>query len=325
MKHLFLINPVAGKKGSTQRLISHIVAKFSALGLEHEIHLTQEAKEAETYSRNVALQGDPLRIYVCGGDGTLNEVVNGVAGFDHVAITNVPKGTGNDFIRIFGEDSRRGFCDLAALAKGPQTAFDLIDCNGRLGLDVVCAGIDARVGNDVHKFKSFPMVKGPGAYILSLADNVLFKGVSRHARVTMGDRHWDEEITIICICNGRHYGGGFMPMPNAMPDDGILDMLVIPKISKAKLAMIVGDYAKGRYEKYPDLMVPYHGTEMSFSADEEMVVVVDGELVRGNDFHVKLSEHKVNFFYPDYLDYKIDKSKEEPLQEAEEKQLQEIT
>ena len=78
-----------------------------------------------------------MRIYACGGDGTLNEAVNGAAGFANAAVTNVPKGTGNDFLKIFGADCRSRFSDLAALADGPQACFDLMDCNGKLGLDVV--------------------------------------------------------------------------------------------------------------------------------------------------------------------------------------------
>ena len=82
-------------------------------------------------------------------------MVNGAAGHPHAAVTNVPKGTGNDFLKMFGPDYRTLFYDLEALAVGPQTPFDLIDCNGRLGIDVVCAGVDARIAADVHRYKDW--------------------------------------------------------------------------------------------------------------------------------------------------------------------------
>ena len=86
-----------------------------------------------------------MRIYACGGDGTINEVANGIAGSDNAAMTCIPVGTGNDFLKIFGPESRARFSDLAALSRGPQAAMDLIDCNGHLGIDIVCTGLDARI------------------------------------------------------------------------------------------------------------------------------------------------------------------------------------
>ncbi len=306
MKHLFLINPAAGKRGSTESLTGHIHKLFGGMEADYSIVLTEARGDATRLAREAAETGQSVRIYACGGDGTLNEVVNGAAGYENAAVTNVPKGTGNDFLKICGEAHRRGFCDLAALAVGPQAAFDLMNCNGKLGIGVICAGVDARVAADVDKYKPIPLVRGPGPYIFSLVENVIFKGVARHAVVDMGGIHLDEEIAIICICNGRYYGGGFMPVGDAEPDDGVLDLLVVPKVSRLTFARLVGDYAKGRYRDHPDIIRDYHGQAITFSSEDETVVVVDGEVMRGRRFTVQLDPRKVNFFYPDYLDYHVE-------------------
>ena len=94
MRHLFIINPAAGKKDSTAALEKQI----AALSFEHNIAYTLAEGDARRITEEAVSLGEPMRIYACGGDGTLNEVVNGAAGHDHVAITNVPKGTGNDFL-----------------------------------------------------------------------------------------------------------------------------------------------------------------------------------------------------------------------------------
>ena len=117
MKHLFLVNPAAGKRGSTEALLRRVEEAFSPLGLEHEVVLTSSAGDAEQLARRAACSGGPVRIYACGGDGTLNEVVNGAAGYPNAAVTNVPKGTGNDFLRIFGANYAARFSDLAALSR----------------------------------------------------------------------------------------------------------------------------------------------------------------------------------------------------------------
>ena len=294
MRHLFIINPAAGRPESTARL----EALLSRLSFPHEVAYTREAGDAQRLAATAARTGGPVRIYACGGDGTLNEVVNGAAGFDNAAITCVPKGTGNDFLKLFGPDYRRLFYDLEALAAGPQTPFDLMDCNGKLGLDVVCGGVDARIAAGVHRYKDLRFVSGRGAYLLSLAEHVLFRGICRPMEVRMGDVRYAGPTAIVCICNGRHYGGGFMPVADAMPDDGVLDMLLVGNVGLSTFLRLVGKYAKGRYRDYPDLIRDFHGQEITWRSDRELVTVVDGEVLRDTAFTVRLSERKVNFFYP---------------------------
>ena len=294
MRHLFIINPAAGKRETTPEL----EAMLARLSFPHEVVYTTGEGDALHMAREAAALGDPVRIYACGGDGTLNEVVNGAADYPNAAVTCVPKGTGNDFLKLFGPDYRRLFYDLEALAVGPQTPFDLMDCNGKLGLDVVCAGVDARIAAGVHRYKDWRFVSGKGAYILSLLENVLFKGISRPMEVKMGELDWRGETAIVCICNGRHYGGGFMPVADAMPDDGVLDMLVVPGVSLFTFARLVGKYAKGLYKNYPQLIYHYHGQTISYSSSRTITTVVDGEVMRDTRFTVRLSEKKVNFFYP---------------------------
>ena len=194
---------------------------------------------------------------------------------------------------------------LEELAVGPQVPFDLLDCNGKLGIDMVCCGVDARIGQGVHRYKRLRFVSGMGAYILSLLEHVLFRGITRPMSVQMGDISWNGKTTILCICNGRYYGGGFNPVPEAMPDDGILDALFIPGISLLTLARYIGRYSTGRYQEVPKYIWPYHGDKVSFSSEEEMLVVVDGEAMWGKKFEVRLSEKKVNFFYPASVSYGI--------------------
>ena len=302
MRHLFIINPAAGKHETTAQLESLL----SKLSFPHEVAYTTGEGDAQRLTQEAAARPEPLRVYACGGDGTLNEVVNGAAGRDNVAITNVPKGTGNDFLKIFGPDYRQQFYNLEALAVGPQRTLDLMDCNGKLGLDVVCAGVDARIAAGVHRYKDLRFVSGKGAYVLSLIEHIFLKGINRPMTVEMGDIRWENRQTaILCICNGRYYGGGFMPVADAMPDDGVLDMLLVRQVSLFTFLRLVGQYAKGCYRRYPELILEYHGQKVTFSAQTPITVVVDGEVMVDTRFTVRLSEKKVNFFYPVGSEYGI--------------------
>jgi len=299
MRHLFLINPAAGKRKSTAQL----EGMLSSLSFPYEVAYTSGEGDARRMAEEAVSSGEPVRIYACGGDGTLNEVVNGAAGHEHAAITCIPKGTGNDFLKIFGPDYRALFYDLERLAKGPQTAMDLMDCNGMLGIDVVCAGVDARVAASVHRYKNWPLVTGKGAYVLALAEHVLLRGISRPMSIALGERTWRGEAAILCICNGRHYGGGFMPVPEAMPDDGVLEVLLVPKVSRRTFIKLAGQYARGRYRDYPELILSHRGDRVTYASPQVITTVVDGEVLFNTTFTVRLSEKKVNFFYPPGASY----------------------
>ena len=301
MKHLFLFNPHAGT-GSKQVAVRAEVDR-SFYGEDYTVVTTTHAGHAAELAHAACASGEAVRIYACGGDGTLNEVVQGAAGYENAAVTHVPMGTGNDFLRLFGPDAPARFTDFSALKDGPQASFDLMECNGRIGLNVICAGVDARVAADVHRYKALPLISGTGAYVLSLAVNIV-KGLSRPMTVEIDGEVLDGGCCILCICNGRYYGGGFMPVGEAMPDDGILNVLYIPTVKRLTFARYVGAYGKGHYRDLPPGVVKaFRCTRVHMVSPEPITAVVDGETVRETELTVALSHQKVNFFYPAGLSY----------------------
>ena len=95
-------------------------------------------------------------------------------------------------------------------------------------------------------------------------------------------------------------------MPEAMPDDGILDMLLVPKVSLLTFARLVGKYAKGRYKELNQYIKEHHGQTITFASEQEMTTVVDGEVLRGKELTGALSEKTVHFFYPAAASYRGD-------------------
>ena len=161
MKHVFIINPTAGKKDCTAALMAMSKALAARHGLEAECILTKRPGHAAETARTLAQSGRAVRIYACGGDGTVNEVANGIAGSETAAMTCIPVGTGNDFLRNFG-DAAPLFADAEHLWDGTDFFLDAIDCNGRLALTVACSGFDAQVAEDVHTYGSLPLLGGQG-------------------------------------------------------------------------------------------------------------------------------------------------------------------
>ena len=147
-------------------------------------------------------------------------------------------------------------------------------------------------------------VSGIGAYAISAVANVLFKHISQPVVVDMENYHYEGEATIICVCSGRYYGGGFMPVGDNMPDDGLLETLVVRKVDRLTFFRLVGEYGRGRYARYPNLIQYGQGNGVTVRSPQELVAVVDGEPLRAHKLDIRLSDKKVNFFYPAGLDYR---------------------
>ena len=251
MKHIFIINPAAGKKDSRQRVYTMAEALKKNHNLDVECMLTKSRGHATALTRAIAETGDYVRFYACGGDGTVNEIANGIAGFPNAAMTCIPIGTGNDFLKNFGKDAEPLFLDAKNLWNGDVTPLDLIDCNGKYCLTIACTGIAARIAESVHEFGASPMLSGRGSYLASVAVNFLFHKIGRRWRVTLDDEVIEDTFALVSMCNGRYYGGGSTPVPEARMTDGVLHTVLVKNVSKARFATLFGGYSAGDYKKLP--------------------------------------------------------------------------
>ncbi len=295
MKHLFIINPAAGSRNRTDSYSRVIHKTCREKGLDYEIRVSTAPGEITRIAREAAAKGDEIRIYACGGDGSLNEVAAGVAGFPNAAITVFSGGSGNDFVKLF--DDPKAFFDLNRLLDSQEETFDLIHCNGDIALNICSVGLDARIGTDVSNYKRIPLLHGFRAYVASTVVNVV-KGIAEHYTVEVGGETIDGEFTMICVCNGRYYGGGFNPVPTADPTDGKLDVLLVKKVSRALVPIVVGKYKDGRYAELPHLVRHLQTDSITIHCDQETAINLDGELRRAKTVTMSLAAEKIRFFYP---------------------------
>ena len=248
------------------------------------------------------MTGEEVRIYACGGDGTLNEVVAGTAGFPNAAVTAYSGGSGNDFTKLFSEP--KAFFDLERLLDAEEAQFDLINCNGNLALNICSVGLDARISTDVASYKRLPLLSGFRAYAVSTAANVV-KKIAEHYVVEVNGETIDDEYTFVCICNGRYYGGGFNPVPEADPADGWLDVLLVKKISRLQIPLVIGKYKDGRYAELPHLARHIRAKSLKIRCDKATPVNLDGEVRMAQVADFKLADEKVRFFYPKGLVWRL--------------------
>lgn len=296
MKHLFIINPAAGSRDRTADYTAEI--RRLCAGLDYEIAVSKAPGECRRLAREAARTGEEVRIYACGGDGTLNEVASGAADFSNAAVTAYAGGSGNDFVKLFSDPA--AFSDLSRLLDAEEASFDMILCNDDLALNICSVGLDARIGTDVAKYKRLPFFHGFNAYALSTLIN-LFRGISEHYIVEIEGERIDGEQTFVCVCNGRFYGGGFNPVPEADPADGKLDVLLVKKVSLLQVPAIIGKYKNGRWRELPEIIRHFRTDRVRILCDGPTPVNLDGELRVAQAVTMEVAREKVNFFYPKNL------------------------
>ena len=295
MKHLFIINPAAGSRDQTAFYTDRIKEVFGNSGEDYRIAVSTAPGDCTRVAREAAASGEEYRIYACGGDGTLNEVVTGVVGFPNVAVSVFSGGSGNDFIKIFNDPD--AFFHLERFRKCEESTFDLIRCNDDYSLNICSVGLDARIGRDVIKYKRLPMLGGFRAYVLSTVVNIV-KGIAEHYVVQIGDQIYDGKHTFVCVCNGQYYGGGFHPVPEADPTDRMLDVLLVGPVRRLEVPMIIGKYKNGRYRELSYVAQHFRTDRVKVICDRPTPASLDGEVRTAEVFEMSLAPEKIRFFHP---------------------------
>ena len=302
MKHIFIINPAAGSKDRTADYSEKIHTACHERNLDYRIEVSSAPGECFRIAREAAETGEQVRLYACGGDGTLNEVGAGAAGFSNAAVTAFSGGSGNDYTKLFNEPE--AFFDLDRLLDAEEATFDLIRCNEDLALNICSVGLDARIGTDVANYKRLPLLHGFRAYAASTVVNVV-RGIAEHYVVEIDGEVIDGKKTMICVCNGRFYGGGFNPVPEADPSDGLLDVLVVEEVSRLQVAGVIGKYKSGRYKELPHLVRHFRTKSITIHCDKETPINLDGELRLAKDATFRIADEKLRFFYPKGLVWRL--------------------
>ena len=219
-------------------------------------------------------------------------------GFSNAAVTAYSGGSGNDFVKLFSDPA--AFSDLSRLLDAEEASFDMILCNDDLALNICSVGLDARIGTDVARYKRIPFIHGFNAYALSTLINLL-RGISEHYVVEIDGERIDGQQTFVCVCNGRFYGGGFNPVPEADPTDGKLDVLLVKKVRLWQVPGIIGKYKNGRWRELPEIIRHFRTDRVRILCDGPTPVNLDGELRVAQAVTMEVAREKVNFFYPKNL------------------------
>ena len=295
MKHIFIVNPKAGKVDHTDIVREHL-QKYDGK-LDYYIYYTKGPKDATNYVKECLKHtNDYLRFYSCGGDGTLNEVINGAVGFDNCEVACYAIGSGNDFVKALG--NMDDYKDLDKIINASAKEIDVMKYGGNYSLNICNFGLDAWAAVKMSKYKTWPLVSGKMAYNLGVIYSVLFK-MKHNMKVEVdGEVLYDGNALLCSIANGICYGGGYYCAPKAKLDDGELDVCLVKEVSIFTLARLIGLYKAGKHldsPKFKKYIYYKKGKNITVSSNKPIMFCNDGEVQTVEKLELSVVENALKF------------------------------
>ncbi len=308
MKHLIVVNGNAGH--FTPEFESNIEEAFK--GLEHEVYKTTGPRSVIPFLKEYLKkhEKDTVRVYACGGDGTIHEVANGLAGAKNAELAIYPIGTGNDFVKIYGGLEK--FQDFKKLIEAEARPIDLSKLEGEgikedlYSINVINFGFDAIVGamGNFYKENGLPekaKKKGLDPYEYALKNDAMKHGRFNNIEVWAdGEKLNEKQMLLATLAQGQFVGGKFKCAPKSDNTDGLIDVCVLKTMTFLGLGMIIGTYTKGKHlDRKRSKIVYRRAKEIKMAGPREFDVCVDGEMFKGNNFTVKVVPGAIKLAIPE--------------------------
>lgn len=278
-----IVNPTAGA-GKTSHQWPHIHALLKEMNIDFDYQLTEAPGHAIEIARTAAEKGSRLIISV-GGDGTINEVVNGLYSTGNIGDTTlgiISTGTGADYIRTLGIP--RNYEEACKQFESPKTKkvdLGIVECtnNGktvsRVFINFAGLGFDAEIVRATTQ--TFKMLGDTPSYLMGLLSTLaLYK--NRQVTLEVDGMVEEKRICTVLMSQGKYGGGGMLTAPNADPCDGLFDVIEIGNLSKPDLLWSLPRIYKGTHLSHPKVSVK-RAQIVKIHAEKTMSVQADGDLI----------------------------------------------
>ena len=290
MKTVKIINPAAGQ-GKAVNEISE----------DTRYYVSKSVGDVENYVYKTLLKEPDTHFIVCGGDGSINEAVNGIirAGATDTAILSaVGTGTGNDFLKY----------DKYANSHGSSIKCDVMKYGDRYYINILNIGFDCTVVQKTEVLKKKPLISGSFAYVCGVVGTVFGDyGTKLHIKIENEHGEVEEFIDDFMLCvvaNGQYYGGGFKPAPLADITDGLAELVLVKKVKRTEIPSIIGKYKKGEHidkekrdiiKKFKNIMVYRRARKVYVSGMES--ICADGEIEKCGKVEIEVVPKTINFMF----------------------------
>ena len=274
MKHVFVLNKFGDY--NLNEIANKII--MACVNKDYDYIIEENSLDVSTEKILEKYQNKNYIIYAVGGDGMINRVLNSIVHTDNI-LGYIPMGTGNDLNRCVKETLVEGIQDI-----------DVIKINDKYFINVACFGIDAQISNDDRLVHSNIIPKSQRYNIAAISHFLTYK--PREFEVVIDGEVISGKFSTIAACNASYYGGGYNIAPNALLNDGYMDVYLVDKLNKLQMAKTILKMKKGEHQNMNGVNFEKAKNMMIFSK-ENMKANIDGEVIEDNTFKMKVLNKKV--------------------------------
>lgn len=287
MYHI-IVNPQGGK-GKSLKALTTVEEIFKNNNAQYVVHKTEYVGHATEIARELSKTPD-TNIVVMGGDGSFHEVLCGIDNFDNVTLGLVACGSGNDFIKKSGHSTNVKEA-VQTILNGKVGFVDYMELGKYRCLNVGGGGMDVDV---LLKYANCKTLKGKAAYYYSLFYTLLHTRF-HHLRITADGVTKDTSVFMIGVGNGGFIGGGIPICPNAIVDDGLLNVGYVSEMKKSKIIFRLFKFLKGKHVG-TDWGGEYTAKKVTIEALDDSRFELDGEIIDDTKLDIEVVHNKLKMF-----------------------------
>ena len=300
MKHIFIVNTVAGEHSCLDEVMKAIANEKEVI--DYEIFTPNSAKD-NIDKIKAYLEAHPdeeVRFYACGGDGTINKVSSGIYGYPNASLAVLAYGSGNDYIKYYAD--LQTFRDVEKVMHGTEKRVDIMQVNNRFALNATHFGLDSKVAKTMHIIRRYPIIGGKMCYPIAVFWAFLTGMRTRCTVYADGEKLNDGKICLCTIANGRYVGGSYKCAPRSQNDDGWLEVCLIKPISRFKFMKLKKSYTVGEHlddPQFKDIIVYRRAKQVVIEGKKGFCVSLDGEILEGEKIVVENKPQAIRFIVPE--------------------------
>ena len=300
MKHIFIVNTVAGEHSCLDEVMKAIANEKEVI--DYEIFTPNSAKDNidQIKAYLEAHPDEEVRFYACGGDGTINKVSSGIYGYPNASLAVLAYGSGNDYIKYYAD--LQTFRNVEKVMHGTEKRVDIMQVNNRFALNATHFGLDSKVAKTMHIIRRYPIIGGKMCYPIAVFWAFLTGMRTRCTVYADGEKLNDGKICLCTIANGRYVGGSYKCAPRSSNEDGLLEVCLIKPISRFKFMKLKKSYTVGEHlddPQFKDIIVYRRAKQVVIEGKKGFCVSLDGEILEGEKIVVENKPHAIRFVVPE--------------------------
>ncbi len=293
MQYVFIVNPDAGK-GNTLDTVKGLIGDREAC----EIYCTATKEDTINLIQDCCASGknEDLCFVACGGDGTVNTVAAGVLTSGNAAMSILPLGSGNDYVKAYG--GKDTFLNIDALLKAEPRFVDVIRVNNRYCVNAFHFGLDSAVANTMNLVKPKPIIGGSNAYTTGVIKALICSMRTPCTIRVDGEAFHDGNMLLCTVTCGEYVGGSYRCAPRTVLDDGMAEICLVKPVSRLRFLNLMNAYKLGNHLTDPRFgpVVQYRrGRVIEVEGAPGFLVSLDGEVISGSHFRAEVIPRRLRF------------------------------